>query len=301
VEGTLKSPVIKKSQTKKGKSPLHLAFERFARNKMALAGAMILTCIVLISISAPLFTNMDPSATDLYHTEKAPDSVHLLGTDKVGHDVFARLLYGGRISLMVGVMTMILTIVIGGTVGAISGYYGGKVDALIMRVTDVLLTLPTLLMILFLVSILEKTDAWLLIITLGLTAWSSTARLVRGEFLSLREREYVLSARAIGCSDSRIMFKHILLNTLAPLTVNATLLVGNMILVESALSYLGFGVPQTTPTWGNMLNAARNMDVVSNQPWVWIPPGIVIIITVLAINFIGDGLRDAFDTRSTRR
>jgi peptide/nickel transport system permease protein len=268
---------------------------------MAFVGAIILFCITVISVCAPLLTDFDPAATDLYHTEKAPDDVHILGTDKVGHDVYARLLYGGRISLMVGVMTMVLTILIGGTLGAISGYYGGKIDMFIMRVTDVLLTLPTLLMILFLVSILDKTNEWLLIITLGLTAWSGTARLVRGEFLSLREREYVLSARAIGCSDSRIMFKHILLNTLAPLTVSATLLVGNMILVESALSYLGFGVPQTTPTWGNMLNAARNMDVVSNQPWVWIPPGMVIIITVLAINFIGDGLRDAFDTRSTKR
>lgn len=300
MESTLKNSAGKINQ-KKGKSPLHLAFERFMRNRMAFVGAIILLIIILISLSAPLFTHFDPAATDLYNTEKAPDSVHLLGTDKVGHDVYARLLYGGRVSLMVGVMTMVLTILIGGSLGAISGYYGGKVDALIMRITDVLLTLPTLLMILFLVSILEKTDQWLLIITLGLTAWSGTARLIRGEFLSLREREYVLSARAIGCSDSRIMFKHILLNTLAPITVNATLLVGNMILVESALSYLGFGVPQTTPTWGNMLNAARNMDVVSNQPWVWIPPGMVIIITVLAINFIGDGLRDAFDTRSTRR
>lgn len=300
MENTLKHLTIKQ-EVKKGKSPLQLAFERFMKNRMAFIGAIILLCITIISISAPLLTHFDPAATDLYNTEKPPDSVHLLGTDKVGHDVFTRLLYGGRISLMVGVMTMVLTILIGGTLGALSGYYGGKVDMLIMRVTDVLLTLPTLLMILFLVSILDKTNEWLLIITLGLTAWSGTARLVRGEFLSLREREYVLSARAIGCSDSRIMFKHILLNTLAPLTVNATLLVGNMILVESALSYLGFGVPQTTPTWGNMLNAARNMDVVSNQPWIWIPPGMVIIITVLAINFIGDGLRDAFDTRSTRR
>lgn len=300
MEGTMKNLAVT-SQVKKGKSPLQLAFERFRRNRMAFVGAIILLCIIIISICAPLLTHFDPSATDLYNTEKAPDDIHLLGTDKVGHDVYARLLYGGRISLMVGVMTMVLTILIGGTLGALSGYYGGKVDMFIMRLTDVLLTLPTLLMILFLVSILEKTDEWLLILTLGLTAWSGTARLVRGEFLSLREREYVLSARAIGCSDSRIMFKHILLNTLAPITVNATLLVGNMILVESALSYLGFGVPQTTPTWGNMLNAARNMDVVSNQPWVWIPPGIVIIVTVLAINFIGDGLRDAFDTRSTRR
>lgn len=300
MENTLKHLTVKQNQ-KKGKSPLQLAFQRFMQNRMAFVGAIILLFIILISICAPLLTSFDPAATDLYNTEKAPDNVHLLGTDKVGHDVYARLLYGGRISLMVGVMTMVLTIAIGGTLGAISGYYGGKVDMLIMRITDVLLTLPTLLMILFLVSILDKTSAGLLIITLGLTAWSGTSRLVRGEFLSLREREYVLSARAIGCSDSRIMFKHILLNTLAPLTVNATLLVGNMILVESALSYLGFGVPQTTPTWGNMLNAARNMDVVSNQPWVWIPPGMTIIVTVLAINFIGDGLRDAFDTRSTRR
>ncbi|MGI6126394.1 MAG: ABC transporter permease, partial [Planifilum sp.] len=160
---------------------------------------------------------------------------------------------------------------------------------------------PTLLMFLFLASILEKTSLWVLIIALALTSWATTARIVRGQFLSLREREYVLSARAIGCSDFRIIFRHMIPNALGPIIVNATLLMAVMISVESALSFLGFGVPEPTPTWGNMLNGARNIRVLSQQPWLWLPPGMMIVITVLAINFIGDGLRDAFDTRSSRR
>ncbi len=289
------------SKGKKGKSPLQLALRRFVRNRMAVAGIFILLAVTLLSVCAPLIAKHNPYTSDLYNTDARPDGNHWLGTDDTGRDAFSRLLYGGRISLLIGLMTMIFTVLIGGTLGAIAGYYGKWVDMIIMRATDVLLTLPTLLMFLFLASILEKTSLWVLIIALALTSWATTARIVRGQFLSLREREYVLSARAIGCSDFRIIFRHMIPNALGPIIVNATLLMAVMISVESALSFLGFGVPEPTPTWGNMLNGARNIRVLSQQPWLWLPPGMMIVITVLAINFIGDGLRDAFDTRSSRR
>ncbi|MBD1370892.1 ABC transporter permease [Hazenella sp. IB182357] len=285
----------------KGQSPFQLAFTRFRKNKGALIGLIILTLITLISIAAPILIQVDPSATDLYNTSAEPSSEKWLGTNDAGQDVFARLIYGGRISLLIGFATMMLTVLIGGTLGALAGYFGKWVDMVIMRLTDVLLTLPTLLMVLFLVALLERTNEWILIIALGCTAWASTARIIRSEFLSLREREFVLGAKAIGANDFYIIARHMIPNVLAPLIVAATLLVANMILVESALSFLGMGVPPTTPTWGNMLNEALNMRVIEEQPWLWVPPGIMVVLTVLCINFIGDGLRDAFDTKSTRR
>jgi peptide/nickel transport system permease protein len=299
---TSQLPPTKLSRTtKKEKSPFRFVWERFMKNKMAVAGVWILLLLVLLSICAPLLTTYDPAQTDLYQTESQPDEMHFLGTDDLGRDVYARLLYGGRISLLIGLFTMIFTVSIGGTLGAMAGYFGKWVDHLVMRISDMLLTLPSLLIILTFVAILPKTDEWTLIYILAVTSWSGTARLLRGEFLSLREREYVLSAKAIGCGDFRIIFRHMVPNALAPLIVNATLLMAAMIIIESALSFLGFGVPPTTPTWGNMLNQARNLTLLEEQPWLWIPPLLLIVLTVLAINFIGDGLRDAFDTQATRR
>ncbi|OYD08609.1 peptide ABC transporter permease [Paludifilum halophilum] len=285
----------------RGKSPLQLALRRFFKNKMAIAGVIILAVVSFISIFAPLFISHDPLATDLYNTNAEPGGEHWLGTDDTGRDVFARLLYGGRISLIIGLVTMLGTVLIGAVLGALAGYYGRWIDALVMRLTDLVLALPFLLLILFVIAVLAETSLWILIITLVLVVWPQTARIVRAEFLSLREQEYVLSAQAIGCRDSRIIFRHMIPNAVAPIIVNATLLMGLMITVESSLSFLGFGVPEPTPTWGNMLNAARNVRILSSEPWRWIPPGFMIVITVLAINFIGDGLRDAFDTKSTRR
>ncbi|PTM58107.1 oligopeptide ABC transporter permease [Desmospora activa] len=288
-------------EKKKGKSPLQLAFRRFIRNKMAIAGIIILTIITLTSVFAPLIANHDPYATDLYNTRAEPSADHWLGTDDSGRDLFSRLLYGGRISLLIGFATMVGTVCIGAVVGALAGYYGRWIDAVVMRISDVVLALPSLLLILFVVAILPQSGAGILILVLCLTVWPTTARLVRAEFLSLREQEYVLSARSIGAKDSRIIFRHMLPNTVAPIIVNATLLMGSMITIEAALSFLGFGVPEPTPTWGNMLNAARNFRILQNEPWVWMPPGFLIVLTVLSINFIGDGLRDAFDTKSSRR
>ncbi|MDR6226597.1 oligopeptide ABC transporter permease [Desmospora profundinema] len=278
-----------------------MAIRRFLRNKMAVAGVIILFFIILMSVFAPLIVTHDPYSTDLYNTNAEPSSEHWLGTDQSGRDLFTRLMYGGRISLMIGFATMVGTVCIGALLGALAGYYGRWIDTVVMRITDVVLALPFLLLVLFVVAMIPQSGAGTLILILCLAVWPTTARLVRAEFLSLREQEYVLSARAIGARDSRIIFKHMLPNTIAPITVNATLLMGTMITVEAALSFLGFGVPEPTPTWGNMLNAARNFRILANEPWVWMPPGFLIVLTVLSINFIGDGLRDAFDTKSSRR
>ncbi|MCS1350662.1 oligopeptide ABC transporter permease [Mechercharimyces sp. CAU 1602] len=289
------------SKDKKGKSPLQLALRRFLKNKMALAGIIILILVTLMAVFAPLLSSHDPLKTDLYNTEAKPSSENLLGTDETGRDNFSRLLFGGRVSLLIGVMTMLGTVFIGATLGAIAGYYGKWIDTLVMRFTDLVLALPFLLLVLFVIAVVGNTGMWMLIGILMLVVWPQTARIVRAEFLSLREREFVLSARAAGCRDSRIIFRHIVPNAIAPLIVNATLLMGLMITIESSLSFLGFGVPEPTPTWGNMLNSARSIRTLSTEPWRWLPPGFLIVITVLAINFIGDGLRDAFDTKSTRR
>ncbi|WLR41867.1 ABC transporter permease [Bacillus carboniphilus] len=286
---------------KTSKSPLQLALQRFLKNKMAIAGIVILFIVSFLAIFAPLLSSQDPYATDLYNTEAEPSSEHWLGTDDSGRDIYTRLLYGGRVSLLIGLITMIGTVVIGATLGAVAGYFGRWIDNIIMRISDVIIALPFLLMILFVVTVLEKSNMWILIGILIVVVWPVTTRIVRAEFLSLREREFVLSAQAAGCKSSRIIFRHIIPNAIAPLIVNATLLMGTMITIESSLSFLGFGVPEPTPTWGNMLNSARSISTLTTEPWRWIPPGFLIVITVLAINFIGDGLRDAFDGKSTRR
>lgn len=285
----------------KVKSPLQLTFRRFIRNKMAVAGIIMLTIIMLVCIGAPLITDMDPQASDLYNVTAEPDNTHWLGTDDSGRDVFARLLYGGRVSLLVGFVSMIFAVLIGTTVGATAAYFGRWVDNILMRFADMVLIYPTILLVLTVVAILEKSNMWLLTFTMAAVSWATVARIVRSEVLSLREREFVLSARSIGCSDGYIISRHILPNIVGPIVVTATIWMGNMILLESALSFLGFGVPQPTPTWGNMLSDATRLQVLTMEPWRWVPPGLMIVMTVLSINFIGDGLRDAFDARSTRR
>lgn len=290
-----------KDEKPKSLSPIQIAIQRFMKNKMAVAGIIILTLIVIMSICAPLLATHDPEASDLKNTDLEPSAVHYLGTDDTGHDIFSKLVYGGRISLVIGLSTMVFTVLIGITLGAVAGYFGGWVDNLIMRFTDLMLNFPFLMFVLFLISVMEKTTVPIIVGALAFTSWPTTTRLVRGVFLSLREMEYVQSAKAIGSKNGRIIFRHMLPNAIAPIIVNATLLMATMISIEAALSFLGFGIPDPTPTWGNMLSDATNITVLSTKPWAWIPPGVMIVLTVLSINFIGDGLRDAFDTKSTRR
>lgn len=291
----------KNNTFEKNHSPFQLALHRFARNKMAVISVFVLLIIVILCILAPVFTDLDPEETNLLLIEKGPSEEHILGTNGVGQDNFSRLLYGGRISLIVGFSAMFFTLVIGVLLGSLAGYYGGKVDSIIMRATDIMLMLPFLVLVLTIMAIVDKVTIGLFVSIIALTSWPNLTRIIRGSYLSLREQEFVLSAQAIGASDFRIIVKHFIPNAIGPIVVNATLMMASYIIIESALSFIGFGIPQPTPTWGNMISEAQNIRILRNHPEAWIPPGLGILITVLAINFIGDGLRDAFDPRSNQR
>ena len=282
---------------------------RFRRHKMAIAGAVVLTLLALCAIFSKLLSPFDPNFIDSVNWQGNPlppcfqSAVqcggHLLGSDEVGRDLLSRLLFGARISLQIGVYTVILEITVGTILGAIAGYYGGWVDWLVMRVTDVFLSIPLLPLLLVLTAIVAASSSkaslsfWVIVLIIGLLSWPAVARLVRASFLTLREREFTEAARAVGNGDLRIIFRHLLPNAMAPIIVQATLDVANIIVLESTLSYLGLGVQPPTASWGNMLaNAQANLSVAW---WAAVFPGLCILVTVLSINYIGDGLRDALD------
>jgi peptide/nickel transport system permease protein len=278
-------------------------WRRFRKHKLAMAGAIVLLLMVIVAVFAFKLAPQDPNAIDNVHWQGYPLAPgvagHILGTDENGRDLLARLMFGARISLTVAVFSVAMEIVIGTVLGAISGYYGGWIDFIIMRATDVVLSIPLLPLLLVLTAIVAGTsnkaalNFGVIVLIIGLTSWPSVARLVRASFLSLREREFAEAARALGNPDSRIIFRHLLPNAVAPIIVQATLEVANIIILESTLSFLGFGIQPPTASWGNMLaNAQSNVTV---APWAAIFPGLCILVTVLAINYLGDGLRDALD------
>lgn len=290
-----------KTKKKDGKSPFQLVMGRFLKNKAAVVSVFVLLMIIATVLAAPLITDQDPTKPNLMLVEQGPSSEHPLGTDSSGRDNLARLLYGGQVSLVIGFTAMVCTLLIGVILGSIAGYYGGIVDAIIMRLADMMLILPFLVLVLVVVSLIEKVTITIFVLIIALTSWPSLTRIVRGSLLSLREQEFVMGAKAIGASDFRIIFKHFIPNAIGPIVVNATLMMASYIIAESALSFLGFGVPQPTPTWGNMLSEAQSVRIFRNNPEAWVAPGMAILITVLCINFIGDGLRDAFDPKSNKR
>lgn len=285
----------------KPKSPFQLSLRRFMKNKLAVVGVIFLLLIILATVFAPVLTSFDPERGDLLMVDSAPGNGHLLGTDSSGRDNWARLLYGGRTSLVVGFSAMLFTLVIGVVTGAVSGYYGGKIDSVIMRAADLVLALPFLVLALTIIALLDNVTIGVFVTIIAITTWPTLTRLIRGAFLSLREEEFITGAKALGASDFRIIWKHFLPNAVGPIIVNATLMMATMIIIESGMSFIGMGIPQPTPTWGNMLSEAQNLRVLRDQPEVWLPPGLGILLTVLSINFIGDGLRDAFDPKSNRR
>lgn len=272
-------------------------WRRFAQHRLAVIGLVVLIVISLLSLFAPLISPYEFDAQDLelLGMPSPPSATHWLGTNALGQDNFTRLLHGGQISIAVGLAAALVATAIGTLIGALAGFYRGWVDVVLMRATDVILSIPPLPLILLLSGFVRPTVP-LLVLIIGALGWMSTARLVRAEFLSLREREFVEAARALGSSNLRLIWLHILPNALAPLIVSATLAVGHSILVESALSFLGFGVQPPTPSWGNLLNQARQW--LDGAPWLAIPPGALILLTMLSVNFLGDGLRDALDSRS---
>jgi peptide/nickel transport system permease protein len=281
--------------TRASASYWRLSLRRFLRHRMAVLGLAILGVITFMAVAAPLIAPQSPTAIDPVAFQAAPSRAHWLGTDSVGRDVLSRLIYAARVSLTVGLLAVSMYVVIGTSVGSIAAYYGGKIDLVLSRLMDVMLSFPPLIIILFAVSVFGKPSLWNVIIVLGLLGWPAVARLVRGQILSLRELEFVQAARAIGASDRSVVVRHLLPNALAPVLVAATFGTANAILVEAALSFLGLGVQPPTPSWGNMLTDAQSLTVLERMPWLWLPPGLMIMISVLTINFVGDGLRDALD------
>lgn len=272
------------------------ALRRFMRNRAAMVSVAVLAVIVLLTIAAPLFQRYNYEQIDLRARSSPPSAEHWLGTDRVGRDVWSRLLNGGQVSLLVGFGATLVATVIGTVLGALSGYYRGWVDMVIMRITDVFMTFPSIIIMLTLAAMLPRT-VWTIVFIIGALSWTGTARIVRSQVLSLREQEFVLACRALGYGDGRIIVVHILPNVFGSLVALVTFAIGAAILTEAGLSFLGLGVPPPTPSWGNMLEAARNLDILRNLPWMWIPPAIMLVLTVLCVNFIGDGVRDAVDPR----
>jgi peptide/nickel transport system permease protein len=268
-------------------------WRRLSRNRMALAGGAIVLCMFALALLAPLVTR-DPGAIDIARRLQSPNWAFPLGTDDLGRDVLARIFYGARISLLVGFVAVGISTLIGIVLGALAGYYGRWIDALIMRFVDIMLCFPSFFLILAVIAFLEP-SIWNIMIIIGLTSWMGVARLVRAEFLSLRERDFVLAARALGARDSRIIFRHILPNAVSPVLVSATLGVAGAILTESALSFLGIGVQPPTPSWGNMLIAGK--QTLGTAWWLSAFPGLAILVTVLGYNLLGEGIRDALDPR----
>jgi peptide/nickel transport system permease protein len=274
-------------------------WERFRGHRLALIGLALLLVLTLAAVGAPILAPQGPFAVDLRFYRQPPGLAHYLGTDSSGRDVWSRLLYAGRVSLSVGLVAVSIYTVIGVVLGAISGFYRGWVDSLVMRLADIVLSFPSLIIIITMVSILGP-SIYNVMLVIGLLGWPPIARIVRGQFLSLREREFVLASRTVGASNRRIIFRHILPNALAPVIVAATFGMAGAILLEAGLSFLGLGVQPPTPSWGNMLTDAHSLTVLESMPWLWIPPGFMIALAVLSINFIGDGLRDALDPYRVR-
>ena len=279
-------------------SPLKQALRRFRKNRIAITGVVMLTLLVLIVIVGPLFMQYNPDTVDLYSINEGPTAEHLLGCDELGRDLLTRLLYGGRISIAVGLTAALLSIVVGSLVGALAGFYGGIVDNLLMRFTDLVLTIPSLPLHMVLSVIFKPSPACLVVPIAGVN-WTAAARLVRSRFLTLRSLDYVRAARATGEGDLRMILTHLLPNTLDVIIVTATLAVGNAIIMESTLSFLGCGINPPTASWGNMLQNAQNTMTI--QPFTAIAPGLMILLTVLAFNFVGDGLDDAIDPKRDRQ
>jgi peptide/nickel transport system permease protein len=272
-------------------------WQRFRRNRLAVVGLGVFFLMILGAIGAPLVAPYDPDAIS-YDFLAPPSKEHLLGTDDVGRDELSRLIFASRISLTVGVCVSVVTVAIGTLVGSLAGYYGGRIDIWISGGINVLLSIPMIPLAMVLGAFL-KTNLLFVVLILGFLSWTGTARIIRAEFLSLKEREFTLAARVMGASDVRIIVKHILPNTVAPIIVAATLQVATGILAESALSYLGYGIQPPTASWGNMLQNAQRFFRI--HPMLAIYPGMLISLTVISINFVGDGLRDALDPRLRHR
>jgi len=274
------------------RSPGSLVWRRLRKHKPAVASLAVVGALTAACMAAPLIAPYPFDAIDLGAIRQVPSLSHWMGTDDLGRDLFTRILFGGRVSILIGILSAIIGTGLGSLIGAISGFYGGRVDNLLMRFTDVVYSIPTLPLLIVLSSYSQAVVASMALI-IGLLSWMPTARVVRGEVLAIKERAYVEAARSLGARNLRIIFKHILPNAMGPIVVGATLAVGNAIILESSLSFLGLGVQPPIPTWGNMLMDAQ--ATMATKPWLTIFPGLAILLVVLSVNFMGDGLQDALD------
>lgn len=274
------------------------AVKKFMHNRKAVLGLIIVCFLVLAVILIPIFMKLDPYTTDrAVGFNKAPCSGHPLGTDDVGRDLFARLLYGGRISLFVAIMSTIISVLIGIPLGLIAGYFRGIAETVIMRVADAFMSFPTMVLILVLVAVFGPSILTVTVV-IGVLGWTAIAKLIYGNVLSIREREYIQATKAIGMSTPKILLSEVLPNAIPPVWANISFRVAGAILTESSLSFLGMGVQTPQASWGNIIFAAQNLLVLTARPWVWFPPGICIILVVVGFNFIGEGVRDALDPKT---
>ena len=286
----------------KRRSQVRIIFDRFLRNRVAIGGAVFLILLFVFCFFGPLLWQADPNQNNVLSvtdTLSPPTLAHPFGTDDVGRDTLARAMAGGRVSLSVGLLSMLLAIVFGIGIGSFAGYYGGVVDNVLMRFTDVILAVPLYLLLFVLSASFANGDPKRVVILIAIFGWTYAARLVRGEFLALKEREYILASRTIGAKHFRLMFRHMLPNAAGPIIVNATLLIGTNIILESVLSYFGFGIRPPDASWGIMISVGQGIFDV--DPWLVIVPGALIFLTVLSFNLVGDGLRDALDPHMTER
>jgi peptide/nickel transport system permease protein len=273
---------------------LKLIGRRFSRNRLSVIAAVTVLVLIIVALFAPLIAPYDPTTIDVHNVLSPPSKTHLLGTDELGRDVLSRIIWGSRVSLKVGFVAVGIAITIGIVIGSIAGFYGGKVDAVLMRFVDIMLAFPTFFLILAVIAILEP-SIFTIMAVIGVTSWMDVARLVRAEFLTLKERDFVDAAKAIGVGNRRLIFRHILPNALSPVFVSATFGVAGAILVEAGLSFLGLGVQPPDPSWGNILTSGK--DYIEVAWWLSLYPGLAILITVLSYNLVGEGLRDALDPR----
>ncbi len=309
MNATTESDVIKLQEEFKAEAltPGQLMRMRFMRHKMAVFGLIVLFLLILYSFGgAFIYSEAEANFTETQIRLNAPSSEHPFGTDTVGRDILIRTIYGGQISLLIGLAAVVVEVIVGVFIGAIAGYYGGWIDSLLMRFTEAMFNIPQLFLLLVMAKFFGgkvpnlnflgrefSGSVVVIIVIIGITSWMYLARIVRANFLSLKEREFVLAAHTTGTSNASIIFQHILPNSIAPIVVSATLGVANAIISEAYISFLGLGVQPPTATWGNMLEGAYNY--IETAPWLWIFPGSLIVLTVLSINFVGDGLRDALD------
>ncbi len=291
-------------------SPGQMAWRRFRRHKLAMANTVLLILLFVYAFGgAFVYSEAYANFNDTTKRLQGPSWEHPFGTDTIGRDILARTIYGGQISLLIGVTAVLVQLLVGILIGALAGYYGKLLDSLLMRFTEAVLTIPSLFLLLIMakfftgkvpdMTLLGRTysgSVVVIVLIIGLTSWPRLARIVRAEFLALKENDFVTAARATGTSNTQIIFRHILPNTIAPIVVTATLSVAGAIISEAYISFLGLGVQPPTATWGNMITGATNY--IEGAPWLWFFPGLLILLTVLSINFVGDGLRDALDPRS---